>query len=109
MGIRGNPIRHISGVTRIVLWNSANILDADGVTISSTIAQGQDITERKIAEETAIKTASLLNAALDSTADGILVVDTARNITSYNKTFCAIWGIPEHTLDAAGERRRSPT
>ena len=88
------PIRHVSGATKIVLWNSANIHDADGVTISSTIAQGQDITERKIAEETAIKTASLLNAALDSTADGILVVGTDGNITSYNKTFCAIWGIP---------------
>ncbi len=98
------PIRHISGATRIVLWNSANIHEADGITISSTIAQGQDITERKHAEETAIKNASLLNAALDSTADGILVVDTAGNITGYNKVFCAIWGIPEHTLDAAGEK-----
>ena len=98
------PIRHVSGATKIVLWNSANIHDADGVTISSTIAQGQDITERKIAEETATNTASLLNAALDSTADGILVVDTDGKITSYNKTFCAIWNIPEHMLDAAGEK-----
>ena len=97
------PIQHISGATRIVLWNSANLLDADGVTISSTIAQGQDITERKIAEESAIKTASLLHAALDATADGILVVDNARNITSYNKKFCVIWGIPEHLLDSAEE------
>jgi PAS domain S-box-containing protein len=98
------PIRHVSGATKIVLWNSAFLYDAEGVTISSTIAQGQDITERKVAEETATKTASLLNAALDSTADGILVVDTAGTITSYNKTFCSIWGIPEHILDAAEEK-----
>ncbi len=97
------PVRHVSGGTRIVLWNSANIFDTDGITISSTIAQGLDITDRKIAEESAIKTASLLHAALDSTADGILVVDTARTITGYNKKFCAIWGIPEHTLDGADE------
>jgi PAS domain S-box-containing protein len=97
------PIRHVSGTTKIVLWNSANIHDTDGVTVSSTIAQGQDITGRKIAEDSAMKTASLLNAALDSTADGILVVDNAGNITSYNKTFCTIWGIPEHILDAAAE------
>ena len=38
-----------------------------------------------------------------ATADGILVVDNASNITSYNKTFCAIWGIPEHALDSAEE------
>jgi PAS domain S-box-containing protein len=98
------PIRHVSGTTKIVLWNSAFLYDAEGVTISSTIAQGQDITERKVAEETTTKTASLLNAALDSTADGILVVDTAGTITSYNKTFCSIWGIPEHILDAAEEK-----
>ena len=99
------PILHVSGEIKIVLWNSANVYDAEGVTISSTIAQGQDITERKIAEETALKNASLLNAALDSTADGILVVDSAGNITSYNKTFCAIWGIPEHALDFAEEKK----
>ena len=44
------PIRHMSGETRTVLWNSANILDPQG-RIISTIAQGQDITERKRAEE----------------------------------------------------------
>ena len=98
------PILHVSGEIKIVLWNSANVYDAEGITISSTIAQGQDITERKIAEDTALKNASLLNAALDSTADGILVVDSAGNITSYNKTFCAIWGIPEHALDFAKEK-----
>ncbi|MFA4824988.1 MAG: PAS domain S-box protein [Methanoregula sp.] len=98
------PIRHVSGAIKIVLWNSANIYDAAGVTITSTIAQGNDITERKRAEETSIKTASLLNAALDSTADGILVVDNSGNITSYNKTFCEIWGIPVHRLDSAGEK-----
>jgi PAS domain S-box-containing protein len=97
------PVIHISGAIKIVLWNSANIYDAEGVTIVSTIAQGQDITERKDAEESAKKTASLLHAALDSTADGILVVDNSRIITSYNTKFCAIWDIPEHTLDAADE------
>jgi PAS domain S-box-containing protein len=44
------PVRHISGETRIVLWNSANILDPTG-TVIATIAQGQDITDRKAAEE----------------------------------------------------------
>jgi light-regulated signal transduction histidine kinase (bacteriophytochrome) len=34
-----------------VLWNSANVYDNDGKQIIATIAQGQDITERIIAEE----------------------------------------------------------
>ncbi|MGD0951970.1 MAG: PAS domain S-box protein [Methanotrichaceae archaeon] len=45
------PVLHTDGSVRIVLWNSANIYDKDGTTIVSTIAQGQDITERKHAEE----------------------------------------------------------
>jgi PAS domain S-box-containing protein len=44
------PIRHILGETHIVLWNSANVLDSRG-TVVSTIAQGQDITGRKLAED----------------------------------------------------------
>ena len=59
---------------------------------------------RETAEKKAIKTASLLTAALDSTTDGILVIDTDGKITSYNKTFCAMWGIPHHSLDAADEK-----
>ncbi len=45
------PVRRTDGVVRTVLWNSANIRASDGVTTVATIAQGQDITERKQAEE----------------------------------------------------------
>jgi PAS domain S-box-containing protein len=46
------PILRKDGAIRIALWNSANIHAADGKTLLATIAQGQDITERKRAEET---------------------------------------------------------
>lgn len=45
------PIRQKNEKIRIALWNSANIHDRDGKSIVSTIAQGQDITERILAEE----------------------------------------------------------
>ncbi|MHB9029985.1 MAG: PAS domain-containing protein [Candidatus Latescibacterota bacterium] len=45
------PIRRKDGEIRIALWNSANVYAADGETLLATIAQGQDITERKQAEE----------------------------------------------------------
>ncbi|MBU0559947.1 MAG: PAS domain S-box protein, partial [Bacteroidetes bacterium] len=44
------PIQRKDGERRIALWNSASIIDKDG-NIIATIAQGQDITERKRAEE----------------------------------------------------------
>jgi PAS domain S-box-containing protein len=41
------PIRRKGGEIKIALWNSANVYADDGKTLLSTIAQGQDITERK--------------------------------------------------------------
>jgi len=44
------PILNRKGEIRIVLWNSATLFEPDGTTILSTIAQGNDITERKMTE-----------------------------------------------------------
>ena len=49
------PIQRKDGVVRTVLWNSATIFDETGKKVVATIAQGQDITERKLAEEGLIK------------------------------------------------------
>jgi PAS domain S-box-containing protein len=45
------PIVHRDGSVRTVLWNSATLFDQETGQITVTIAQGQDITERKRAEE----------------------------------------------------------
>jgi PAS domain S-box-containing protein len=45
------PILHRDGAMRVVLWNSATVYAPDGKTAVATIAQGQDITKRKEAEE----------------------------------------------------------
>ncbi|NCC32335.1 MAG: PAS domain S-box protein, partial [Chloroflexia bacterium] len=44
-------IQHRDGSVRTVLWNSATLFEHDGATPLATIAQGQDITERKRVEE----------------------------------------------------------
>ena len=122
------PILHKKGGIRTVLWNSAAIFGPDGKTIVSTIAQGQDITDRKkieseyrlrvaeyakmnialeeeirqrkISDATLNKTLSLLNASLESTADGILVVDQLGRISSYNQNFMNMWNIPRVLLES---------
>jgi PAS domain S-box-containing protein len=45
------PVLRTDGTVRTVLWNSATVFERDGDTPQATIAQGQDITERKAAEE----------------------------------------------------------
>jgi PAS domain S-box-containing protein len=63
-------ILHRGGSIRTVLWNSATLFERDGTTPIATIAQGQDITERKLAEEALrASTAKLedFNSQLEST------------------------------------------
>jgi PAS domain S-box-containing protein len=61
------PILCTDGTVRIVLWNSATLYAQDGTTIIATIAQGQDITERKRAEE-ALRRRNLELATLNRVA-----------------------------------------
>lgn len=51
-------------------------------------------------EEELQRTLSLLRATLDSTADGILVVDRGGRIVSFNRKFTEMWRIPEAVLVA---------
>jgi PAS domain S-box-containing protein len=58
----------------------------------------RDVTERKRAEEEIKQTLSLLNATLESTADGILVVDRGGKIESFNQKFVQMWRIPQSII-----------
>jgi PAS domain S-box-containing protein len=63
-----------------------------------------EIAHRKQAEATTKKTLSLLNAALESTADGILVIDKEGTITSYNRKYATMWNIPDSVLESPKRR-----
>ena len=53
----------------------------------------RDMTARKKAENELAHSLSLLQGTLESTADGILVVDTTGHATSFNRKFLEMWGV----------------
>jgi PAS domain S-box-containing protein len=57
-----------------------------------------EITEKEQTENALRESQSLLQAALESTADGILVVDLQGQIVSINRRCADMWNIPEDVL-----------
>ena len=77
----------------------------------------EDITERRQAQHEANRSFSLLRATLESTADGILVVDGKGKIVSFNQKMADMWEIPpevfasgddDASIGAALEKLRYP-
>ena len=129
------PVLSNNGSVKTVLWNSTPLYGSDGKTLISVIAQGLDITARKKmerenrqkaadmaalnsalkeeithrrqAESTAKKALSQLNAAIESTADGIYVISLAGKITCYNQNFSSMWNIPGELLQSLDNRKVS--
>jgi PAS domain S-box-containing protein len=59
----------------------------------------EDITLRKQTEEALKYSLSILHASLESTADGILIVDGKGSIIKWNNKFVEMWGLPEELLN----------
>jgi two-component system, NtrC family, sensor kinase len=64
------------------------------------LVQAQDIHNQRQVEDTLEQTLSQLRATLESTSNGILVIDWQGNIVSINRLFSSMWAIPEVLLQA---------
>ena len=62
--------------------------------VSQVIGTAHDITSRKESELQMQQTVSRMLATLESTADGILVVDLQGRILDFNHQFLFTWGLP---------------
>ena len=90
--------RQKNGYEFPVFLSSSAILDESGNPVA-LIGITQDITERKLTEEKINQTLSLLNATLESTADGILVIDIYGKVTGINQKFVQMWKMPSEVFE----------
>ncbi|HEX8463119.1 MAG TPA: PAS domain S-box protein [Abditibacterium sp.] len=91
-----NRFRCCDGSYRWFSWTAAW---RDGL----CYATARDVTDLKEAEARLRHSLSLLQATLEATADGILVVDSAGQITDYNRKFLTMWGIADDLMGQNGQ------
>jgi len=73
--------------------NLQSIKDEDGK-ITSILVVSHDMTDKKVSEKALKESRGLLRAILESTSDGILVVNNKGEVTHTNARFAELWKIP---------------
>ena len=92
------------GTTIVTSFNGRVIRDEHG-RLLRTHCLFEDITGRRQAERELQKSLSLLHSTIESTADGILVVDLAGKTVRYNQKFMELWRIPASVMATGNDRQ----
>ena len=69
------------------------LVDDAGATVGC-VGAAMDITTQRETTQQLQRSLSLLEATLDATADGILVVDPQGHVGAYNRRFLTLWRVP---------------
>ncbi len=99
-----NPVVTKDGRVLNVLTNGVPIIGPDNSLIGYR-GSDQDITERRRAEQALRDREDLLRATLESTADGILVIENAGQATHWNRRFQSMWGIPQEVVETRDDNK----
>ena len=82
--------------TMLTVEKSVRLLEYAGQRF--LLVQAREVHEERRIEDDLANTSSQLRATLESTGNGILVIDWQGNVASMNRLFSRMWGLPEELL-----------
>ena len=80
----------------LTVMKSIRVVEHEGATL--LLVQAIDVQDEREVEDTLAQTLSQLRATLESTGNGILVIDWHGKIASMNRLFSKMWQIPDELL-----------
>lgn len=86
-----NPVLCRDGTERLIAWHNAALLDGAGQVIG-TISSGEDVTERKRAEQALRGSEARLHAVVNTAVDAIITIDAGGIVDSFNPAAERIFG-----------------
>ncbi len=92
------PILRKDGKVRIGMWTSANIYAEPKKILIATIIHGEDITERKKAEEALRENEERFRTVFEGGALGMAILDLESRFEHINAMFCRLLGYDEVEL-----------
>ncbi|RJQ58697.1 MAG: response regulator [Desulfobacteraceae bacterium] len=96
------PVLTKSGEERIIAWHNS-LMHGPDRSIKGVFSSGEDITERRRAEEALRRKEVQLQVILEATADGILAVDNRGKVIKANRRFVELWKMPQSIVDAGDD------
>jgi PAS domain S-box-containing protein len=99
-------VKRKDGAIRTALWNSANIYDQEGAKWVETIAQGQDITERMLAQDklnAAFEELEILRNALDHVPIYVYMKDLQSKYTYANQLALKLFDLTPEQLSSVND------
>ena len=87
-----------TGKTNAYTERDVRLTESIASQIAGVVANAQLVADLSESEKESKRTMSLVNATLESTADGILVVDERGKISGFNRKFVEMWRIPQSII-----------
>ena len=88
---------------RSAALQSANAILFAGQRAERELREAKEALERKTDE--LARSLAMMRATLESTTDGILVVDEAQGVTAFNEQFVTLWQMPRDVMDSRDRQR----